>query len=91
MTGISFVSIVIALAMLGIVAYFFMPTLRTAKPKRPEQWEKAAIMRQILAMSERDTGLPMIAPSARSRARASGSKTISRAAAKAPPPARLKT
>ena len=55
MIWIPFIGIVIALAVLAIAAFFCLPKLRTAKPNRPQPWEKAAIMKQLLALSERET------------------------------------
>jgi hypothetical protein len=72
MFGVSFVGVGIALALVAIATFFVMPKLRAHKPKRPEPWEKAAIMKQLLARSEGEANLAATSPSARSRASASG-------------------
>jgi hypothetical protein len=52
MSGISIPGIGIALATLAIALFPRVPKLRIGKPKRPERWEKAEIIRQLLALSE---------------------------------------
>jgi hypothetical protein len=51
MTGISIAGLGIALAILAI-AVFTRAQKRAGKPKRAERWEKAEIVRQLLALSE---------------------------------------
>jgi hypothetical protein len=55
MMVIPFIGIVTVLAVLAIAAFFLVSKLGLDKPQRPEQWEKAAIMKQLLALSERET------------------------------------
>jgi len=68
MTGISIAGIGIALAMLAIAVFARVPK---SKPKRAERWEKAEIMRQLLALSELENGGRATASSVRFRAPAS--------------------
>jgi hypothetical protein len=70
MIGISFIfiGVVIALAVIAIAAFFFLLKARLDKRQRPQPWEKAAIMRKLLAASERETGLVPTSPSLRLRA-----------------------
>lgn len=57
MTGISPITIELALAALSILALALLLKRRPRAAKRPEPWEKAAIMKQLLELSEQD-GLP---------------------------------
>ena len=50
MFGIS-PTLMIALGVLTVAALFLMTPLGKRKRKRPEKWEKAEIMRQLLALS----------------------------------------
>jgi type II secretory pathway pseudopilin PulG len=70
MFGIS-PTVMIALAVLATAALFLLTPLGRRKRKRPEKWEKAEIMRQLLALSEKETGARPAAPPARSRPAAS--------------------
>ena len=56
MFGISPTSSAILLAALAIALFAALLMIRRAQQpkKRPEKWEKAAIMKQLLAMSERE-------------------------------------
>lgn len=65
MYGIS-PTVLIALAGLTVVALFLLTPLGTRKPKRAEKWEKAEIMRKLLALSENEPGMAKV-PVARSR------------------------
>ena len=67
MMGFSSTGIVIALAVLAIAVLALVAKLWTSKPKRAEKWEKAAIMKQLLELSERENGLVPATPSVRSR------------------------
>ena len=67
MFGIS-PTLMIALGVLTVAALLLMTPLGKRKRKRPEKWEKAEIMRQLLALSEQDQGLKGRAPSVRLRA-----------------------
>ena len=51
-----------------MAALLLMTPLGRRKRKRPEKWEKAEIMRQLLALSEQDQGMKGMAPSVRLRA-----------------------
>ena len=69
MFGIS--SNVIALGVMAIAALVLLVAVATRKPKRAEKWEKAQIMKQLLALSERENSVAVTAPSVRLRAPAS--------------------
>lgn len=96
-TGIVLVLAALAVALLALVAMLF-----PRKPKRAEKWEKAEIMKQLLALSEREESMRRAAASSASpvsvRMRASGAaRTATRpatsplkATAKAAIPARSK-
>lgn len=64
MIGISSIGIVIALAVLAIVL-LVLAKLCPGKRQRPEKWEKAEIMKQLLALSERENNMAVTAPSVR--------------------------
>lgn len=66
MTGMSSISIGLALAALTILAFVLLTKLRARSPKRPEPWEKAAIMKKLLELSDQD-GFPTRPVPARSR------------------------
>lgn len=67
MFGIS-PTLMIALGVLTVAALFLMTPLGRRKRKRPEKWEKAEIMRQLLALSEQEaTGRKPAATQARTR------------------------
>jgi hypothetical protein len=68
MIDISSIRTVIALAGLAIGVLALALKLRARKPKRAEKWEKAEIMKKLLALSEQDAGLATAAPSVRMRA-----------------------
>jgi hypothetical protein len=87
MIGISSIGVVIALAGLAIALLALFAKL-WARPKPAEKWEKAEIMKQLLALSERENSLAATAPSARLRAPASRQAIRS---SKAPLKAPLKT
>ena len=57
MIGVPSTGVVIGLAVLAIVGRLFVPKLRAGKVKPAEKWEKAAIMKQLLALSEHENGL----------------------------------
>jgi len=44
----------IALAVLAIAVLVIVAKMSRARPKRAEKWEKAAIMKQLLALSEQE-------------------------------------
>ena len=71
MAGITPIGISIALAVLAIGMLALVAIRWRGKPKpRAEKWEKAEIMRQLLALSEHENSLAAKAPSARAQARA---------------------
>ena len=61
MIGFSTTEVVIALAALAIVT-LVLAKLFTGKPKRAEKWEKAEIVKQLLALSEQESGSRIPAP-----------------------------
>lgn len=68
MTGISPITIGLALAALTILVLALFMKRRLRAPKRPEPWEKAAIMKQLLELSEQDGFPTRTAGAVRSRA-----------------------
>jgi hypothetical protein len=71
MIGISSIGVRIALGALAVVVLALLAKLCLGKPKRAEKWEKAEIMRQLLALSERENGPARTSPSVRMRPSAS--------------------
>lgn len=57
---------VLVLAALGVTALALVAMLFPRKPKRAEKWEKAEIMKQLLALSEREESLRRAAASSAS-------------------------
>ena len=57
MMDISSTGVVLVLAALAVVVLALAAMLFPRKPKRAEKWEKAEIMRQLLALSEREENL----------------------------------
>jgi hypothetical protein len=71
MISILWIAVVTALAVGVVLARKYVP-----KPKKVQKWEKAQIMKQLLAKSENETGASTIAP-ARSRTSAKpGSRSV---------------
>lgn len=66
MIGLSTTEVVIALAALVLVTVV-LAKLFAGKPKRAEKWEKAEIMKQLLALSEQESGRRVPAPAVRPR------------------------
>ena len=64
-------TIMIVVAVLATAALFLLTPLGRPRRKRAEKWEKAEIMRQLLALSEKETGARPATPPARSRPAAS--------------------
>jgi hypothetical protein len=66
---IGFISpgVVIALAALVVVLLVLVVKMFLGKPKRAEKWEKAAIMKQLLDLSDQQEGRRLVAPAARPR------------------------
>jgi hypothetical protein len=71
MIAIPSTGVVIALGALAVALLALLVKLRLGKPKRAEKWEKAQIMKQLLALSERENSLAGTAPSVRMRPPAS--------------------
>ena len=84
MTGISPITIGLALAALTILVLALFMKRRLRAPKRPEPWEKAAIMKQLLELSEQDGFPTRTAGAVRSRA---ARTRLQRVVAKRPSPA----
>lgn len=64
MADISSTGVMLVLSALAVVALALIAMLFPRKRKRPEKWEKAEIMKQLLALSEREEGLQRPAPTA---------------------------
>jgi hypothetical protein len=95
MMDISSTGVVLVLAALAVVVLALAAMLFPRKPKRAEKWEKAKIMKQLLALSEREESLQRPAPAAvrlRAPARTATRPVTSplKASAKAAMPARSK-
>ena len=71
MMDISSTGVVLVLATLAVVVLALAAMLFPRKPKRAEKWEKAEIMRQLLALSDKETGARPATPPGRSRPAAS--------------------
>ena len=69
MLGLSTNGFVIALGVLAIGGLVLVAKLFGGKPKRAEKWEKAEIMKQLLALSEQEQGR-RVAAAARPRPQA---------------------
>lgn len=87
MIGLSTTELVIALGAIVIVS-LVLAKLFTGKPKRAEKWEKAEIMKQLLALSELESASRSPAPAMRPVARSS--QTRLKTTGKATLPARAK-
>jgi hypothetical protein len=66
MLGMTSTQILMCLGVL-VAGTFLLFLVRDRKPKRAEKWEKAEIMRQLLALSEQENGGKKPAPSVRLR------------------------
>jgi hypothetical protein len=64
MMDISSTGVVLVLAALAVVVLALAAMLFGRKPKRAEKWEKAEIMKQLLALSEREESRQRPAPAA---------------------------
>ncbi len=69
------VSIVIIGVVIAVAVFALLAKSRGGGPKRAEKWEKAAIMKQLLALSESESGVSAIVPPVRSRPPADRSTT----------------
>jgi hypothetical protein len=47
----------------ALAAFAFVLKTRASEPKKAQKAEKAAIMKQLLALSENENSIPVIAPS----------------------------
>lgn len=65
MVDISSPAITMALGALAIGLLVLLAIRLRGKPKRAEKWEKAAIMRQLLALSEQEQAMKQGKPVAR--------------------------
>ena len=57
----------IALGVLAIGVLMFVMKLFDAKPKRAEKWEKAEIVKKLLALSEQEEQRRLAVPAARAK------------------------
>ena len=64
MMDISSTGVVLVAAALAVVVLALAAMLFPRKPKRAEKWEKAEIMKQLLALSENEESLRRPAPTA---------------------------
>ena len=87
MIGLSTTEVVIALAALVIVTVV-LTKLFAGKPKRAEKWEKAEIVKQLLALSEQENGSQLPTPAVRPMSRSNQARL--KTTAKATLPARAK-
>jgi hypothetical protein len=67
MMGLSSTGFMIALGVLAILVLMLVMKL-FAKPKRAEKWEKAEIMKKLLALSEEEEKRRLAAPVTRAKA-----------------------
>ncbi len=65
MVDISSPAVTMALGALAIVLLALLAIRLRGKPKRAEKWEKAEIMRQLLALSEQEQNMKQGKPAAR--------------------------
>jgi hypothetical protein len=68
MIDITPIELRVALAVLAIAVLVIVAKMSRAKPKRAEKWEKAAIMKQLLALSEQEEKRKAAAAAERLRA-----------------------
>jgi hypothetical protein len=68
MMGIASPGILIALGAVAVLLLALLLKLLGGKPKRAEKWEKAEIMKKLLALSESEAKLRQPAPAVRLRA-----------------------
>ena len=69
MMGLSSTWLMIALGMLAILVLMLVMKL-FAKPKRAEKWEKAEIMKRLLALSEQEEQRRLAVPASRAKTQA---------------------
>src|ERR1700739_4124864 len=80
MIGLLSTEVVLGLAVAAIALLALVVLLFRRKPKRAEKWEKAEIMKQLLALSEEEETRLLAEPEARGKA-----QTV-RTVARPPPP-----
>jgi len=80
MMDISSTGVVLVLAALAVVVLALAAMLFPRKPKRVEKWEKAQIMKQLLALSEREESLRRPAPAAMRMRAPANARNATRAA-----------
>ena len=68
MIDITPIELRVALAVLAIAVLVIVAKMSRAKPKRAEKWEKAAIMKQLLTLSEQEEKRKAAAAAERLRA-----------------------
>lgn len=68
MIDLSSTWLLVALGALAILVLLLVMRLFPAKPKRAEKWEKAEIMKQLLALSEEEENRRLAAPASRAKA-----------------------
>jgi hypothetical protein len=68
MMALSSTWFLIALGVLAIGVLMLVMKLFAAKPKRAEKWEKAEIMKQLLALSEQEEQRRLAVPASRAKA-----------------------
>ena len=78
MMGLS-TGLVIALSVAALGILVLVAKLFAGKPERAEKWEKAEIMKQLLALSEQEEGRRVAAPAA-AKARSSAARPVMRPA-----------
>ena len=78
MMGLS-TGLVIALSVAALGILVLVAKLFAGKPERAEKWEKAEIMKQLLALSEQEEGRRVTAPAA-AKARSSAARPVMRPA-----------
>jgi hypothetical protein len=71
MTSVLWIGVVIALAGFVIVLKACAP-----KPKKAQKWEKANIMKQLLALSESESAIPASAPSRKKTRAVAGTRPV---------------
>ncbi|PYX36650.1 MAG: hypothetical protein DMG81_15705 [Acidobacteria bacterium] len=68
MMGIASPGMLMALGAVAVLLLALLLKLLGGKPKRAEKWEKAEIMKKLLALSESEANLRQPAPAVRLRA-----------------------
>jgi hypothetical protein len=79
MLGLSSTGFAIALGVVALGVLVLVAKVFAGKPKRAEKWEKAEIMKQLLALSEQEEGRRVAAP-ATARSRSSVARPVMRPA-----------